>query len=97
MFTKIKIANTKLKELGKDLTKKFNRDKEFKNYSNNNVINLLIFYTGDVNFDFNNGNLFENDKVTIYDKEYNIRIMSYFISKMSLFDHFAKTNRLNIE
>ncbi len=42
---------SKLKDLGLDVTKKIKREKDLKGYSGK-VINTLIFYTGDVNYDF---------------------------------------------
>lgn len=50
-YQKIKMTVAKLYEMGNDLLKKIKREKELKNY-NEKSINIFIFYTGDVNHNF---------------------------------------------
>ena len=85
---------TKLKEMGSEVMKKLKREKELKHYQNN-VINILIFYTGDVNNDFSQDPILNSEELTINGQKFLSKVSVYYVSKVALFNHFAKANKLN--
>jgi len=54
-------------------------------------------YTGDVNYDFSRDSILSKDSIMINNTIFNMRVHIYYISKVSLFMNFIKTNGLKVE
>ncbi|KRW99964.1 Protein kinase-like domain [Pseudocohnilembus persalinus] len=60
-------------------------------------MNLLIFYTGDVNFKFQNDEFLTKNMINIHGQDFNFKVNIFYVSKVQLFQYFCKSNNLNIE
>ena len=64
----------------------------------NQVIHLIVFYNGDVNFDFNTEE-YANERRFTTESCVNVVVQIHvaYVSKLAILQHFAHKNRYNID
>ena len=67
--------------------------KQLKKYGKNSI-NLLVVYFGDVNFQLFNQEHYKPCTIRFFNREVQVRIHVFYISRIALLDCFKRLNKL---